>query len=129
VTTSRKRWFDEEMKMTNLNNFFNEERKRVFEPGPFFTQKVMARLKDVARSEISLWDAIPGAVRPVFAVALMLLFAVLAVQILVPVEPSRGAIDAAMTSGLTPSEVLLFTGAEAPTNSVYIQELILEPGQ
>ena len=115
--------------MTKLDNFFKEERKRVFEPNPFFTQRVMARLREATGSEAGVWEIVPGAVRPVFALALMLLFAVLAIQILVPVEPTRGAIEAAVTSDLTPSEVLLFTGGEAPTNSVYIQELILEPGQ
>jgi hypothetical protein len=113
----------------NLNSFFKEERKRVFEPSPFFSQKVMAQLRAMPAVELGIWEVIPGAVRPVFAVALMLLFAVLAIQILVPVEPARGAIEAAMTSDLSPSEVLLFTGADAPTSSVYIQELILEPGQ
>ena len=29
---------------SELNNFFKEEQKRVFDPGPYFTQRVMARL-------------------------------------------------------------------------------------
>jgi hypothetical protein len=119
----------------DLNKFFEQERKRVFEPSPFFTEKVMARLTEKGAlgasgvSGVSIWEFVPGAMRPVFALALMLLFAVLAVQILVPVEPTRCAIEAAMTSELSPTEVLLFTGAEAPTSATYVQELILEPGR
>jgi hypothetical protein len=117
---------------SDLNNFFREERKRVVEPGPFFVQRVMTRLGQVrgqSLSEMSIWDIVPAATRPVFAIALTILFAVLAIQILVPIEPSRGAIDAYVSSGLTPSETLLFTGAETPTNAAYIEEFILEPGQ
>jgi hypothetical protein len=112
-----------------LKDFFANEQKRFFEPGPFFAQKVLARLRETPATRPVIWDGVPGAVRPVFALALMLLFAVLAVQLLMPIEPSRGPVEAAMTSELSPSEVLLFTGAEAPTSATYIQELILEPGQ
>lgn len=114
---------------SRLNNFFAHERRQMFEPGPFFAQKVMARLRETPATRPVVWDAVPGAVRPVFALALVLLFSVLAVQLLMPIEPSRGPIEAAMTSELSPSEVLLFTGAEAPSSADYIQELILEPAQ
>ena len=70
---------------STLNNFFKEERKRVFEPGPYFTQRVMARLSETVPS---IWDLIPRAIRPVMALSLILLFGVLAVQILIPVEPA-----------------------------------------
>lgn len=114
---------------SDLNRFFKEERKQVFEPGPFFVRKVMSRLEQLGRQPaLGIWDVVPSASRSVFALALTLLFAVLAIQILVPIEPSRGAIEAYVSSDLTPSETLLFTGAE-PTTSVYIEELILEPGQ
>jgi hypothetical protein len=84
------------------------------------------RLADAARG---VWESVPGASRPVFALALTILFAVLAIQILVPIEPTRGAIETYMSSGLTPSETLLFTGVETPSSSVYIEELILEPAE
>jgi hypothetical protein len=115
---------------SDMNSFFREERKRVFEPGPFFVQKVMARLKSQPSiAELSIWDVIPSATRSVFALALTLLFAVLAVQILMPVEPARGPIEAYVTSDLSASETLLFTGAEVPTSAAQIEELFLEPGQ
>ena len=70
---------------STLNNFFKEERKRVFEPGPYFTQRVMARLSETVPS---IWEVIPRAIRPVMALSMILLFGVLAVQILIPVEPA-----------------------------------------
>jgi hypothetical protein len=119
--------------MTDLNQFFKEERKRVVEPGPFFVRKVMARLEREARegrlAARGVWEYVPNASRRVFALALTILFVVLAIQIMVPIEPRRGTIETYMSSGLTPSETLLFTGVEAPTSSVYIEELILEPAE
>lgn len=114
---------------SELKSFFDEERKRIFEPSPFFTQKVMTRLRQELTREVGIWELVPGAARPVFALALTLLFAVLAVQILVPVEPSRGPIEAYVSSDLTPSETLMFIGAEAPTSAAQIEELILEPSR
>ena len=92
---------------STLNNFFKEERKRVFEPGPYFTQRVMAR---VSQAVPGVWDVIPRAVRPVMALALILLFAVLSVQILLPVEPSGtpGPIMAYAAQDLTQTEFSLF---------------------
>ena len=94
---------------SELNNFFKEEQKRVFEPGPYFTQRVMARLASgKARLLPSVWDVLPNAMRPILAVALMLLFAVLAIQILIPVEPTRGTIEAYVKQDLSPREQMLF---------------------
>ena len=93
---------------STLNNFFKEERKRVFEPGPYFTQRVMAR---VSQAEPGVWDVIPRAVRPVMALSLILLFLVLSVQIVFPVEPAGtpGPIMAyVMPQDLTQAELSLF---------------------
>ena len=94
---------------SSLNDFFKEERKRVFEPGPYFTQRVMARLSERVPS---LWEVIPRAARPVMAVSLMVLFAVLAVQILVPVEPASGPIEAYVGQDLSARERMLFIGSD-----------------
>ena len=92
---------------STLNNFFKEERKRVFEPGPYFTQRVMAR---VSQSVPGVWDVIPRAVRPVMALSLILLFAVLSIQIVLPVEPAGtpGPIMAYVAQDLTQAELSLF---------------------
>ena len=92
---------------SKLNNFFNEERKRVFEPGPYFAQRVMAR---VSQAVPTVWDVIPRAVRPVMALSLILLFGVLSVQIVFPVEPAGtpGPIMAYVAQDLTHDELSLF---------------------
>jgi hypothetical protein len=108
-----------------LNDFFKEEQKRIFEPGPYFTQRVMARLSERVPS---MWDVVPRAARPVMAVALMVLFAVLAVQILVPVEPSRGAIEAYVGQDLNARERMLFIDpSEMPAGIQFEEWTLLEP--
>jgi hypothetical protein len=99
-----------------LNNFFKEERKRVFEPGPYFTQRVMARLSETVPS---FWDLIPRATRPVMAISLILLFGILAVQILIPVERSGTAGPIMITVGqdLTQDEFRLFVDPTAPSDA------------
>ena len=94
---------------SSLNDFFKEERKRIFEPGPFFTQRVMARLSERVPS---LWEVVPRAARPVMAVSLMVLFAVLAVQILMPIEPAHGPIEAYLGQDLSARERMLFIGSD-----------------
>jgi hypothetical protein len=115
---------------SDLNNFFKEEQKHVFEPGPYFTQRVMAQLA-TAKDKLapSMWEVLPNAMRPIMAVALVLLFGVLAVQILVPVEPARGALEAYNRQDLSPTEQLLLVDP-SPAGAAEIEEiLILEPLQ
>jgi hypothetical protein len=116
--------------MSDLNRFFREERNRVFEPGPYFTERVMARLLSTVPAPAGIWDCVHTAVRPVFAVALMVLFAVLAVKIMAPVEPTRGPIEAFMAQDLTPRERMLFIDAQAPATTSQFEELmLLDPAQ
>ena len=99
---------------STLKNFFKEERKRVFEPGPYFVQRVMARLSETVPS---VWDIIPRAIRPVMAVSLILLFSVLAVQILVPVEQAGpGPIMAVVGQDLSNAEYSLFIDPTTPSD-------------
>ena len=116
---------------SDLNNFFKEEQKRVFEPGPYFTQRVMARLAS-AKEKLapSVWEVLPNAMKPIMAVALVLLFGVLAVQILIPVEPAHGAIEAYVKQDLSPREQMLIADPQAPAGAAEIEEfLVLEPMQ
>jgi hypothetical protein len=117
--------------MSELNNFLKEEQKRVFEPGPYFTQRVMAQLASAkGRFAPSVWEVLPGAMRPIMAVALILLFTVLAVQILVPVEPTRGPYEAFVRQDLSPREQMLFVDPQSTAGSAEIEEfLVLEPMQ
>ena len=109
-----------------MDEFFKSERSRVFEPGPFFTQRVMARLASGKEALASgMWDVLPNAMRPIMAMALLLLFAVLAVQILMPVEPTRGAIEAYVRQDLSPREQMLFADPPPSAGAAQIEELIL----
>jgi hypothetical protein len=116
---------------SDLNNFFKEEQKRVFEPGPYFAQRVMARLATGASGRLapSVWDVLPNAMRPIMGMALLLLFAVLAVQILIPVDPPRGAIEAyVVQQDLSPREqMLLFAGADGASAAQIEELMVLEP--
>ena len=116
---------------SELNNFFKEEQKRVFEPGPYFSQRVMARLAERGERLVpGILDMLPGAMRPILGLALMLLFAVLAIQILVPVEPAHGAIEAYVKQDLSPREQMLFADAPDGAGAAQIEELmVLEPLQ
>ena len=109
---------------STLNNFFKEERKRVFEPGPYFTQRVLARLSEKVPT---VWELIPRATRPILALSLVLLFGVLAVQILVPVEPARGPIEAYVGQDLTPSERMLLIDPQLPAGIQFEEWTLLEP--
>src|SRR5262245_56659075 len=110
---------------SKLKDFFNEERKRVFEPGPYFAQRVMARLSE--RLPV-FWDLIPRATRPVMALALVLLFGVLAAQILITVDaPTRGPIEVYMTQDLTAREHMLFIDAQLPAGVQFEEWTLLEP--
>jgi hypothetical protein len=109
---------------STLKDFFKAERNRVFEPGPYFTQRVMARLS--ARAP-GVWDMIPLATRPVLGLALMLLFAVLAIQILMPVEPARGPIEAYVIQDLSPRERMLYIDVDVPASLPLVEWTMLEP--
>ena len=110
--------------MNSLNDFFKEERKRIFEPGPYFAQRVLARLSERVPS---LWDVVPRAVRPVMGVALVLMFGVLTVQILIPVEPTRGAIEAYVEQDLSPRERMLVIDPQMPAGVQFEELMLLEP--
>ncbi len=116
---------------SELNNFFKEEQKRIFEPGPYFTQRVMAQVASgKAKWTPGMWDMLPSAGRSVLAVALALLFVVLAIQILMPVEPTRGAIEAYVKQDLSPREQMLFADPQGRAGAAQIEELmVLEPIQ
>jgi len=112
---------------SELNNFFKKEQKRVVEPGPYFVQRVMTRLASGKPYLPSVWDLLPGAARPVLALALMVLFAVLAVQILMPVQPNRSAIEAYLQQDLSPQERLLVVDPQTNVGVSQFEEFIISP--
>ena len=112
---------------SRLNEFFREERKRFFEPGPFFTERLFARLSSERVAPLGVWGWVPGAVRPVLALSLVILFVILTVQIVVPVTPSRAALEPYRGQGLS-GEQLLFADPQFSASTAQFEELmILEP--
>ena len=112
---------------SKLDEFFKNERTRVFEPGPYFTQRVMARLK--GQRENGIWDGVVAGARPVFAIALVVLLAFLAIQLFVPIVPARGPIDAFLSPDQTDGEHLLYTGADPSSPELDKMIIITEDGQ
>ena len=102
---------------SSLNNFFKEERKRVFEPGPYFAQRVMAA---VSQSVPTVWDVIPRAMRPIMALSLILLFGVLSVQIILPAEPAGtvGPIMVVVGQDLTQAEQRFYLDPNGPSDEL-----------
>jgi hypothetical protein len=112
--------------MTPMKNFFEEERKRIFEPDAFFTQRVMARL-DGRRREGRLgdiWDILPGSTRPVLAIALMLILCFVAVELLVPQLPQMGMVESFLDPEQTPNESFLYNDTDVPSRQVVLEQLI-----
>lgn len=116
---------------SGLIDFFEEERRQVFEPGPYFARCVIARLvSERAAPQAGIWDSILVSTRPLLMLALALLFAVLTIQILIPVVPARGAIEAYMSEDLTLSEKVLVATPPTSLTSAQLEELlVLESGQ
>ena len=113
----------------SLKDFFDSERKRVYEPGPFFTSRVMARLNSGHRS--TLWEMIPSSVRPVLILALVLIIGFIAGEVFVPRVPSSGMVEASLESEQGPGEGILYgEDDEVPNGQELLEQLIvLEDGQ
>jgi hypothetical protein len=115
--------------MNRLQDFFNEERERVFEPGPYFTKRVMARLNDSASRESGIWDAISTSTRPVLAIALVLILCFVAVQTLIPQLPQRGMVESFLEPEQSPAESFLYNGADVPSRQDVLEQLIAPEDQ
>lgn len=115
-----------------LDEFFKSERARVFEPGPYFAQRVMARLSGqlAAQRENGIWDGVVAGARPVFALAMVLLLGFLAIQLFLPDSmPERGPIDAVLSPEQTEGEHLIFIGADPSSPELEKMIIITEDGQ
>jgi hypothetical protein len=117
---------------SELIDFFEDERRRTFRPGPYFAQRVMAGVASKThppRERIE--NAILASTNSVLMLALTLLFVVLMIQIFAPIEePARGPIEAYMSQDLTLSERMLVAAPPASPTPAQIEELVLwEPEQ
>jgi len=116
---------------SKMDEFFKSERSRVFEPGPYFVQRVMARVAGqvAAPRESGIWDGVLAGARPVLALAMVLLLGILAVQFFLPIMPDRGPIDAVLAPEQTDGEHLIFTGTEPSSPELEKMIIITEDGQ
>lgn len=109
----------------SLKDFFEEEKKRVFTPDPYFSTRVMARLREMKASEYSIWDAIPGGSRPVLGLAFVVMLAFMALQLFLPQTPDQGFITAALEAERSQTEApYLYSGTELPTNNEVLNQVM-----
>jgi hypothetical protein len=110
--------------MSQLNDFFKAERKRVFVPDTFFVTRVMARLGEGRAKEFELWDIVPGSARPVLAVALLLILCFAAFEFLVPELPQRGMVEAFLEAEQNPAESFLYNETDVPGRQELLEQLV-----
>lgn len=109
--------------MNQLKDFFEAERKRVFGPDAFFTQRVMARLNE-GITDSGIWEIVPGSTRPVLALALLLILCFALVEVFVPQVPQRGIIEAFLEPEQSPAESFLYSESDVPTHQEVLQQVI-----
>jgi len=115
--------------MRGLKDFLDAERKRVYQPDAYFTQRVMARLNERTSQESGVWDFIPISTRPVLALALMLIVCFVAVQTFMPQLPQRGIVESFLESEQNPAESFLYSGTDVPSRQDVMQQLIAPEDQ
>jgi hypothetical protein len=113
--------------MKRLNEFFNHERQRVFQPDAYFVQRVMAGLNRKVE-DIGIWEMIPSSSGPVLVLAVALLLCFMALDEFVPVMPERGLISAVLEAEVGPVEAQVLSETEDEDQD-FIQELIAMEGE
>ena len=108
----------------SLKDFFEEEKKRVFTPDPYFSTRVMARLRDSRTRENGIWDVIPGSTRPVFGLAIVLMLAFVAIQVFVPQMPERGFVASVLEADQAADSAFLYSGGDLPADTELLNQLI-----
>jgi hypothetical protein len=109
----------------SLKDFFNEEKKRVFTPDPYFHTRVMARVRATHTSEAEIWDVVPASTRPVFGLALVLMIAFIALlQTFAPQMPDRGFFEAILEAESSPNDAFLYSGADLPADQELLNRLM-----
>ena len=115
--------------MRGLRDFFDAERKRVYQPDAYFTQRVMARLNERTSQESGVWDFILISTRPVLALALMLIVCFVAVQTFMPQMPQRGIVESFLEAEQNPAWSFLYNGTDVPSRQDVMQQLIAPEDQ
>jgi len=115
--------------MNQLKDFFDAERKRVFEPDAFFAKRVIARLSEGVAPEYGIWDIVPSSTRPVLAVALALILCFAAAEMFVPQVPQRGMVESFFDAEQSPAESFLYNDTDAPSRQDVLDQLIAPEDQ
>ena len=115
--------------MKELKDFFESEKKRVFEPDVFFTRRVMARLREGSVWEYGIWEIMPNSWRPLLAVALALILCFIAVEFFIPQVPQNGVVESFLEPEQSPAESFLYNDADIPARQVVLQQLITAEDQ
>ena len=114
---------------SELRNLLDQERRRVFEPGAFFAQRVVAHARAQKSADAGIWDIVPAATRPIFALGLTLLLAFLTLETFVPVEPTRNMVEASLEPEQSSFENVLYMDSETPASQELLEQMIvLEEG-
>jgi len=109
--------------MNQLRNFFESEKKRIFEPDAFFTERVMARLNEGAW-EYGIWEITPNSVRPVFAMALALILCFVAAELWIPQMPQSGVVESFLEPEQSVAESFVYNDTGVPAREVVLQQMI-----
>jgi hypothetical protein len=110
-----------------LKEFFNREKDRFLTPGPYFTKRVMERVRDrdaAGGFQYGIWDMIADVTRPVFAAALVVILGLIALEAFIPAIPERGMVEALLEADQGPGERLLYSDAEFPNNEELFVEMM-----
>jgi hypothetical protein len=115
--------------MNQLKDFFESEKKRIFEPDAFFTERMMARLREGSTWEYGIWEITPHSTRPVLAIALALILCFVAIELLIPQMPQRGVVESFLEPEQSPAESFLYNETDIPARQVVLQQLITPEDQ
>jgi len=115
---------------SELKKLLLEERKRVFEPGPYFVQRMMARLREQTPAHNGVWEIVPSATRPIFALVVALVLVFLTLEAFVPTAPRRSMVEAFLEPEQSAAESVWYADSDAPTSQQVLEQLIvLEEGE
>jgi hypothetical protein len=115
--------------MNHFKDFFDSERKRVFEPDEFFTKRVMARLhdgKERSFRDFGIWEALTNSTMPVLAIALLLILCFIAVDLFIPQMPQRGMVESFLAPEQNPTESFLYNDTDVPNRQIVLELITLE---
>ncbi len=110
--------------MSGLNDFFKKEKKRIFQPDPFFSKRVVAKLQEHRMPDVGIWDVVPAFTRWVLALGLLLMAGLLTFQFMPLQDPQTGVIEALLEAEQTPTDTFLYTGADVPSGHEVFEHMI-----